>query len=536
MTNPQATLQTESRVLEREVVINEQSWFSGGMAIACLLAGAAVLLQIATNGRYGYFRDELYYIATSDHLAWGYVDFAPLASLLLRVSRFLFGDSLHAIRFLPALANGAEIVLTGLITRELGGRRFAVLLACLSVLMAPVILGNGTRFSMNPFEPLFWMGSIYFLLRALNLRAMNRNQPELLVWCGVLVGLGLENKHSTAFFIISLTAGLLFTPERRWFRSKWFWIAAVIIVLLSLPNLIWQYQHGFPTWVDLSNVKRTHKNVELPPLQFLLQQIMMLSPVSVIVWIAGLGFLLFHAQGKRYRVLGATYLVFLAIMMVLHGKDYYLAPIYPMLFAAGGVFWETFIAAHAKWRWMKVALPALVLVLGVPAVPFVIPVLPPERVGPYMEAFGLKLPKTETHMSGPLPQHFSDEFGWPEMVAAVAQLYHSLPPEEQAKTGILAGNYGEAGAIDFFGPQYGLPKSISAHQNYFYWGPRQYTGESLILLQWDLEDAQDFCRDVQQGPTLDPPWAMGEEHYTILLCRGMKKPLPELWPRLKHWN
>src|SRR5271169_1377954 len=164
--------------------LKKQSWFSGDMAIAWLLAAVAVALQMALNGRYGYFRDELYYIATSDHLAWGYVDFAPLASLLMRVSRFLFGDSLRAMRFLPALANGAEIVLTGLITRELGGKRFAVLLACLSVLMAPVILNNATRFSMNPFEPLFWMGSICFLLCA-----MNRNQTELLVWCGVLLGL-----------------------------------------------------------------------------------------------------------------------------------------------------------------------------------------------------------------------------------------------------------------------------------------------------------------------------------------------------------
>jgi hypothetical protein len=536
MTDRQTNSQRKAPVLQPEVFIDEQSWFSGGMAIAWLLAAAAVLLQMATNGRYGYFRDELYYIATSDHLAWGYVDFAPLASLLMRVSRFLFGDSLHAIRFLPALSNGAVIVLTGLITRELGGKRFAVLLACLSVLMAPVILNNATRFSMNPFEPLFWMGSVYFLLRAIN-----RNQPELLLWCGVLLGLGLENKHSTAFFLISLTVGLLATPERRWFCSKWLWVAAIVIILLSLPNLIWQYQHGFPTWVDLSNVKKTHKNVELPPLPFLRQQIMMLLPISVIVWVAGLGFLLFHAQGKhaqgkRYRVLGLTYLVFLAIMMTLHGKDYYLAPIYPMLFAAGGVFWETFIAAHAGWRWVKVALPAMVLALGVVAVPLVLPILPPERVASYMAALGMKMPKTETHMSSPLPQHFSDQFGWPEMVAAVAQFYHSLPPEEQAKTGILAGNYGEAGAIDFFGPKYGLPKSISAHQNYYYWGPREYTGESLILLQWDIEDAQDWCHEVQRGPQLDPPWAMGEEHFTILLCRGLKKPLPELWPRLKLWN
>src|ERR1700675_874729 len=505
------------------------SFLGNDFFVAWLLAAAAVLLQMLTNGRYGYFRDELYFLACGDHLAWGYVDFAPLVALLARISRFALGDSLHAIRVLPALAQGAQILITGLIAGELGGKRFAIFLSCLSVLLAPVILGNATRLSMNPFEPLFWMGAVYFLVRAIH-----REEPKLLLASGALLGLALENKHSTAFFLVSLTIGLLLSPSRRLLLTKWFWLAAAIAFLIFLPNLIWQYTHHFPTLEALSNVRKTHKNIDLPPLSFLRQQIMMLLPVSAAIWIPGLAFLLFSSKVRNYRCLGITYLVFLAIMMKLHGKDYYLAPIYPMLFAAGGVFWETCIAAHAKWRWMKVALPALVLALGVPAVPFVIPVLPPERVGPYMEAFGLKLPKTETHMSGPLPQHFSDEFGWPEMVAAVAQLYHSLPPEEQAKTGILAGNYGEAGAIDFFGPKYGLPKSISAHQNYFYWGPRQYTGESLILLQWDLEDAQYFCSDVQLGPALDPPWAMGEEHFTILLCRGIKVPLVELWPRLKH--
>ena len=209
-----------------------QTWLSGDLAIACLLAAAAVLLQMATNGRYGYFRDELYYLALSHHLDWGYVDLAPMAPFALYIARGLCGNSMHAIRLLPALALGAEILITGLITRELGGKRFAVLLACLSVAMAPVILNNASRFSMNPFEALFWMGSVYFLVRA-----MNRNRPELLLWCGVLLGLGLENKHSTAFFLIRLTVGLLATPERRWFRTKWLWMAAIVIVLLSLPNL-----------------------------------------------------------------------------------------------------------------------------------------------------------------------------------------------------------------------------------------------------------------------------------------------------------
>jgi hypothetical protein len=515
----------------RDLALDQNSFFSQGMVAAWFLAGTAVLLQMFTNGRYGYFRDELYFIATGDHLAWGYVDFAPLAALLMRISRMLLGDSLHAIRSLPALAQGAEILLTGLIARQLGGTRFAVLLACLSVLVAPVILGNATRFSMNPFEPLFWMGCVYFVLRAIN-----ENRPKLLVWCGVLLGFGLENKHSTAFFLLSLTAGLLLTSERRLMRSKWFWICAAITLLICLPNLMWQYQHHFATLEDLQNVRRTHKNIELPPLPFMRQQIMMLSPASALVWIAGLVFFLFQRDGKRYRCLGVTFLIFLAVMMGLHAKDYYLAPIYPMMFAAGGVFWEKLAQSRSAPLWLKVALPVVVLVVGAVAVPLVVPILPVEKVVPYMQALGIKMTRTETHHSGMLPQHFGDEFGWPEMVAAVAKVYYSLPPEEREKTGILAGNYGEAGAIDFFGPRHGLPKAISAHQSYYLWGPRQYTGESLILLQWDLEDAQRWCRNVQEGPSLDPYYGMGEEHFTILLCHGLKKPLAEAWSLFKNWN
>ncbi len=512
------------------VLSRKESWFTGDLSVAFVLAAIAVLLQMATNGRYGYFRDELYYLALSHHLDWGYVDLAPLSPLILFVSRILFGTSLHAIRLLPALAMGAEIVISGLITRELGGKRFAVFLACLAVLVSPVILGNATRFSMNPFEPLFWMGAVYFILRAINL-----DRPQLLVWVGVLLGVGLENKHSTAFFLIALLVGLLTTSERRLFRSRWLWIAAALIVLLCLPNLIWQATHGFATWVDLSNVKKFHKNVELPPLPFLKQQMMMLLPLNFLICLAGLAFLLFHHEGKRYRALGITYLVFLAIMMFLHGKDYYLAPIYPMLFAAGGVCLQTFIESHARLRWAKVALPVLVA-LGVVAVPIVVPILPPDQIAPYMRALGVGVSRTENGMSSDLPQHFADEFGWPEMVRQVAVVYNAKPPEERAQTAILAGNYGSAGAIDFFGPRYGLPPSISAHQNYYYWGFRQYTGENLIMLNWNLDDAEYWCKSVEQGPKVGDPHAMGWEHYNILICHGLKKPMAEAWPHFKIWN
>jgi 4-amino-4-deoxy-L-arabinose transferase-like glycosyltransferase len=287
-----------------------------------ILAATAVLIQMLTNGRYGYFRDELYYIACSDHIAFGYVDFAPLIAWLTRLSRVILGDSLHAIRVLPALAYGTEVLLTGLITREIGGKRWAMLLACLSVMFAPVVIANGGRLAMNPLEPVFWMGCICFLLLAIN-----RDQPKLLLWAGVLLGFGLENKHSSVFFLIALVVGLILSPERRLLASRWFWIAAAIAFAIALPNVIWQYVHHFPTLEDLRLVKATHKNVELPPIPFLIQQLMMLNPAMALVWVPGLAFFLVQREGRRYRFLGFTYLAFLAILMALKGKDYYLAPI-----------------------------------------------------------------------------------------------------------------------------------------------------------------------------------------------------------------
>jgi hypothetical protein len=501
------------------------------MRLAWLLGAVTLLLQMTFDGRYGYFRDELYYIACSKHLAFGYVDMAPLIAWLTRASHLMLGDSLHAIRFLPALANGLEVVLTAYITRELGGKRWAIFMACVTVMLAPVALGNGARLAMNALEPCFWMGCVYALLLAIN-----RRQPRLLVWCGVLLGFGLLNKHSTLFFLGALAAGLLLTPERRLLASKWFWIAAAIAFLICLPNFIWEYAHQFPTLEDLRNVKATHKNIELPPIPFIKQQIMMLNPISNLVWIAGLAFLLFHRAAQQFRFLGFTYLVFLVVMMALHGKDYYLAPIYPMLFAAGGVFWETLTQAKPRLRWVRYALPCVVVAICLLSVPLAIPVLPPDRIMPYMRGLGIGMTRTETTMTGMLPQHFADEFGWEEMVSTVAGVYNSLPPEQRAKTAILGGNYGQAGAIDFFGPRYGLPSSISAHQNYYYWGPREYTGESVILLGWSLQSGQHWCGSVDVGPRNAPYYGMGWEQYDVLICHDFKMPLSQAWPRLKVWN
>src|SRR4029077_19818453 len=292
----------------------------------------ALLVHLLTNGRYGYFRDELYYIACGRHLAFGYVDQPPLSILLLRLSQFLLGDSLFAIRLLPALAGAAIVGLTGMIAGDIGGRPWGIALACAGSLCALFTLAVDNFFSMNAFEPLFWMGAVYLLVRIIN-----GGPPTIWLWVGVLLGLGLENKHSTAFFAAGILVGLLLTPERRHFAEKSIWLGGMIAFAIALPNILWQALHHWPTYELLSNIAHSNKNVALSPAQFIAQQIVFMNPGTFPLWLAGLVWLFCSRDGRRYLALGIIYVVTLAEFIVLHGKSYYLAPAYPMLFAAGGV-------------------------------------------------------------------------------------------------------------------------------------------------------------------------------------------------------
>jgi hypothetical protein len=509
-----------------------ESRWTGALAIAIYFALAKLLLHLLANRGYGYFRDELYFLACGEHLDWGYVDHAPMVAVAAKLSRAILGDSLSAIRFLPALAGAVKVLLTGLMVREFGGRRFAVMLACLCVTVAPVYLGIDNFLSMNAFEPVFWMGCVYFIILAIN-----RNDSRFWIGFGALAGLGLQNKHSMLIFGLAVFVGLLLTPQaRRFLAGKWLWIAGAIAFVIFLPNIIWEQQHGWATLELLKNVKTSGKNVALSPLEFIGQQFLFLLPLTAPVWLAGLWFFFFDVEGRRYRLLGITYVAVLALMILMKGKNYYLAPAYPMLFAGGAVLWERLLAGKRYTGWLKVAYPVILVVAGAVLAPMSLPILPVETLIRYQPALGFKPPRTEVGHVGPLPQHFGDMFGWPEMVEAVASVYHKLPPEERTVAAIYAGNYGEAGAIDFFGPRYGLPKAISPHQNYFLWGPRGYTGEVLIILQAEREELEPNCESVEEGAALNHPYAMAEERYTIFICRGLKQPLPQLWPRLKHWN
>lgn len=496
------------------------------------LSAAKLALHLALANRYGYFRDELYFLDCGRHLDWGYVDHAPLIGLLARIA-LLLGGALPVLRGFPAIAGSALVFLTGALAWRLGGGRFAQGLAALAVLVMPIRLGIDSLFSMNSFEPLFWTGAAYVLVRIIQTGDRRR---WLLV--GLLLGAGVMNKHSTAFFGVALAAGIVLTPLRRELRTLWPWLGAAVAALVVSPNLVWQVRHDFATLEDLRNVARTGKNVVLGPIAFMGQQLLVTHPVLLPLWLAGL-VRLFRAEAGRYRALAWTFVVLFVLMFALKAKHYYLAPIYPTVLAAGGVALE---AASARWAftrdrlWPRLAASVLVLAAGAVTAPLVLPLLSPERYRAYERALGIGQSKTEVGHEGPLPQMFGDQFGWPELVAEVARVYHALPPDERAKAAIFTGNYGEAGAINLFGPAYGLPTAVSGHQTYFFWGPRGATGEVVIVLQGSRERLQQRCASVEEAGRHFHPWGMAEENRPIHVCRGLKTPLPELWPRLKHWN
>jgi Dolichyl-phosphate-mannose-protein mannosyltransferase len=496
------------------------------------LAGTELMIHLLLAGRYGYFRDELYFLDCARHLGWGYVDHAPLIALYSRMA-LLLGGSLFAVRLLPAIAGALLVALTILIAWRLGADRYGQALAGLSVLAAPGYLAGYSLLTMNAFEPLYWMGCTYLLIRIIQ-----TGNSRLWTWFGVLAGLGLMNKHSTAFFGLAVVIGLLLTRQREEFAKPWIWIGGLVALLIFSPNLIWQVQHHFPTLEDLHNVQVTGKNVVLSPPAFMRQQILMMHPILFPIWLSGLWFFL-AGGGRQYRVLGWVYLALLIMFMALDGKDYYLAPAYPMLFAGGAVAVEDWLnrgRGSSGKLWPKITIASVIVVAGAVLAPLALPLLPPDNYIAYEHTLHIVPPKSEVHHEGPLPQIWGDQFGWPELVAEVAQIYNSLPPDERAKTGILTGNYGEAGAIDLFGPKYGLPIAMSGHQTHYYWGTHGFEGENLITIQYGPRYLGEICNSVEQVGEHYNRWGMAEENHAIYFCRGLKQPLSKIWEDQKHWD
>lgn len=505
---------------------------------AYLVALCYLALHLATSTRYGYFRDALYYLACSEHLDFGYVDQPPLIALLAWLARHTLGTSLPALIFWPALAGAARVVLVAAFARELGARRFGIALAAALAATPGVWWVIDHQFAMNALEALFWTGCAYVTLRLIKTR-----EPKWWLAFGAIGGVGLENKYSIAVFAFALLAGLLLTPQRKLLFTPWILAGGGVALLIFLPNLIWNVQHHWPFFELMRNISATGKNVVLPPGAYLAQQALMMNPVSSPFWFGGLLYYLFARGAKPYRAFGWAFLITLAFFLFTHGKDYYSAPAYAILLAAGGVAAERLLgtaALIARPKLRAVLKPACFvwLLAGVvPLLPLVLPVLPVDAFLRYQSHMPFEVPRSERSFVGAaLPQYYADEFPWPGMVEAVARVYQALPPEEREKAAIFCDNYGEAAAVDFFGPRYGLPKAISGHQNYFLWGPRGYTGEVVILVGQSEANARKQFESVEVAATLDNPYALWYENQPVLLCRGLKWNLETDWARVKSWR
>jgi hypothetical protein len=527
--------------------LNRQSFFTKSMALIWAVALANLLFHIYFNNRYGYFRDEFDYMSCGDHLAWGYVDQPPLVPFLIHICRALLGDSLRSIRFIPAVVSSLLIVQTAAIARELGGRGYALFLSAVCVLIAPQYLSNGSLLGTNCLEPNLWMGCAYFAILAIK-----RDDPRYWLWFGVIAGLGLEEKYSILVFGFGMVVGLLLSEKRRVFLNKWIWLGGLAAFLIFLPNLLWNIKYDWPFVQLMRAIRAEGRDVVLGPLAYFFQQTLLVNPLTTPIWLAGLLALLFSARLRRYRVLGWCYLVCYTVFFVFHGKSYYLAPVYPMLLAAGAVVIESAIEGReitspemeppenplSRRQWLKPAIAVVLLASGAHLAPVVVPVLSPDHFLAYTKYLPFKLPVMEhSHTRAALPQWYSDQFGWKEIVDEAAVAWNRIPADERHDCGIFAQDYGQAGAIDFLGRREGLPPALSGHQTWFLWGPRGYSGNCMIVLD-DRREVLDRLWDHVEyvGTSADNPYAL-EKQIDVFLCKGAKfGTLAQLWPKVKRWR
>jgi 4-amino-4-deoxy-L-arabinose transferase-like glycosyltransferase len=492
-----------------------------------VVAGAKLGLHLATYRGYGLFRDEFYYLASTDHLGWGYVEHPPLSIAVLAASRAVFGDSLFATRLWVALAGAATVFIAGLIVREAGGGRRAEIVAAVAVLIMPTYLAMGHFYSMNGFDILFWA-----LLSWLAVRALARDEGRTWLVFGLVAGLGLMNKISVGFLAFGLVVGLVLTRQRRQLLRPELWMGGAIALLIFLPHLIWQAQNDWPTLEFQANA-RAGKNLSLSAFEFASEQVLMSNPFTLPLWLAGLGALLFMRRFAQFRPLGFVYPLLFTLFVLTAGKAYYLTPIYTLLFAFGAVVIEPVL----EWRrWVTPALVVLFVVAGVAIMPIAMPVLSPETYLAYTRTIGITQPALENQEQGALPQLFADMHGWQELVEAVDRAAESLTPEERGRAVVLATNYGEAGALDIYGPARDLPPAVSGHNSYWLWRPARLDGP-VITLRRSREELEPWFEHIERVDTVQCEWCMPyQNNAPVHIARGLKVPPEEFWRHLKRFQ
>ena len=506
--------------------------------IAIGLLCAALLLHGATAWRYGYFRDELYFIACSKHLAWGYVDQPPLVA----VAAWLAGPTgyqLVALRALPTLAAAGTVYLAVRLTKELGGGRFAQMLAGIATLLMPAYLLLGNTLTTTSFEPFFWTLAIYLTIRIV--RASPITRPRLWLALAVAIALGAYAKYSIVLLVVALIAGLLLTNERRVLRTPYLMCVAAFVVLVLAPNLGWQAAHGWP-FLAVIQGDATHRpsfanglTLEYQSLTnnaaaFALEQLLYTNPLAAPVWLAGIIAPFRIAALRDLRFVALAYVVLFLAAVTLDAKGYYIIGIYATLLAVGAVAIERVAVP------LRAALLGVLVAVAIVSLPMSLPVLPAQGLVAYTKLLGLTgRDATPAHLIQPL---FAEEFGWDRLAQDVAHVYFALPDNIRAHTAIYADTYGDAGALDFFGPRHGLPPAISSQNNYYLWGTRGYDGTTLVAIGATRIDLlRRYYRSVTLARTSTEPYKwIVEGPSPIYLCRDPIAPLSQIWPHLRWYG
>ncbi len=505
---------------------------SSPLAVLIYLSLLKLLFPLLTSADFEFHRDEFLYMAMGDHPALGYLEVPPFIAMVAKLTKILLGESLYAMRFFPSLAGVFTLLLTGLIAKEFGGGSFAQIFSAVAYLLALVYLRMNLFLMPVSFDLFFFVLAVYLLIRI-----FRNNRPRLWILLGIVTGVGLLNKYTMLLFGFGAFISILFTSHRNLLKDNWPYISAGIALLIWSPNLLWQIQNDLP-FFDHMRILAERQLSNVNPVNFLLTQVLM-NLYAAPVWIAGLFYLLFGKQLRTYRGLGWMYMSLLGLMLLLGGKVYYLAPAYPMLIAAGAVACEYFVW-RINWHWLKPVFFTILIVGNISLIPIGIPLLSVDQMIKYFD-FGSKYMgigealRWETGQMHELPQDYADMLGWEQMVSTVAKTYHSLPDSVQEKCAIYASNYGEAGALDYYGKYYNLPKCISKGGSFWSWGYRDYLGDWLITVGARKSFVLQHYGAVDEGTPFYYPHAR-ESGMPILIAYQQKRSLYKIWQLLKEYR
>jgi len=512
-------MQPEMSANSGTIATPPRSLWSSDTALLVYIAVATVILHQIFGNLYGIHRDELATLEDSRHLAWGYPAYPPVTPFFGRISLELFGTSIRGFRLFANLSQAITVVLAGLMARDLGGRRGAQLVAAAAAL--PFCLGGGQLMMYVAFDCLAWVLTAYFIVRLLK-----SGDPRWWIAIGASIGFGMQSKWTMGFFALAIVAGVLFTDARHFLRSQWLWIGVALSILIWLPNLLWQAQHHFISLDFLSHIHA--RDIRQGRTQGFLPEQLQLMGFATPLALAGLYYYFFARDGKRFRMLGWMYVVTLLLFVVAKGRSYYLAPAYPMLYAAGAVWGEGWLATLQRGRAMTIRTVVWAgLAIGVICtIAFWMPTAPVNS----------RWWTISNHVQG----DHREEIGWPELVQEVAKIRDSLTPEERAHLGIIGTNYGEAGAINLYGPQYGLPRAISEVNSFWqrgYGDPPPQTVIVIGLSRKYMDESFESCR--LAGHTWNQYGMKNEEtadHPDIYVCGPPKQGWPKFWDDFRYYG